>query len=156
MADKQHVFINLRVAELSRSIAFYEAIGFTKDKYFVDETAVCMNLNQNQHIHVMLITPERFRGFTPQGKEVSDAKTSAQVLLALSAESKAAVDEMVANAVKAGGKAFPPIVPETETMYGLIYEDPDGNIWEAVWVDMSAVEAEAKEEEGCPSGRPAE
>lgn len=149
MAQKKHVFINLRVAELPRSISFYEAIGFTKDKHFVDETAVCMNLNQNECIHVMLITPDRFKGFTPAGKEVADSKTSAQVLLTLSEESRAAVDEMVDKAVKAGGKVFPPVMPASETMYGLSYEDPDGNVWEAVWVDMAAMEGCAK-----PDGEP--
>ncbi|MDB5376654.1 MAG: lactoylglutathione lyase [Rubritepida sp.] len=131
----QMIFVNLPVADLARATAFYEAAGFTKNPMFCDDTtANCMVLSEA--IHVMLLTHEKFRQFTP--KAVADAKTVSEVLLCISAESRDAVDQAVTNAVAGGGKADPCPKQDHGIMYGRSYEDPDGHIWEIMWMDMAA------------------
>ncbi|HZV18265.1 MAG TPA: VOC family protein [Sphingobium sp.] len=131
------IFVNLPVKDLSRSIAFYSAVGGVQDKHFSDDTAAMMRLSDT--ICVMLLTHERFSGFTP--RRIPDAHETAQVLLALSEESRAAVDATVARAAAAGGTADPNPVQDHGFMYGRSYADPDGHIWETAWMDMAAVMA---------------
>jgi len=128
------VFINLPVADLARSTAFYQAIGAVKNEQFSDETASGMVFSDT--IHVMLLTHEKFRQFTP--KAIADARTTSEVLLCLSAESRADVDDMVARAVAAGGRADPGPAQDYGFMYGRSFEDPDGHIWEIMWMDVAA------------------
>ena len=131
------VFINLPVADLARATAFYEAIGAEQNKQFSDATAACMVLSET--IHVMLLTHEKFRQFTP--RPVADARQSSEVLICLSADSRADVDDMLARAGAAGGAADPAPVQEYGFMYGRSFEDPDGHIWEVMWMDMEAARA---------------
>ena len=131
------IFINLPVTDLDRSIAFYEAIGGRKEPKFSNEQAAMIVLSET--IHVMLLTHDFYRTFT--GKPIADAHRSSQVLLALSAESTADVDETVAKASSAGGVADPGQKQEMgEQMYGRSFEDPDGHHWEVVWMDAEAAE----------------
>ena len=95
----QLIFINLPVADLDRSVAFYEAVGATKNPMFSDETAACMVLSDV--INVMLLTHDKWRSFTDRA--IPDAQVSAQMLLCLSREDKAAVDATVAQAAGAVG-----------------------------------------------------
>jgi len=127
------IFVNLPVADLGRSIAFYEAIGATKNPMFSDETAACMVVSDV--IHVMILTHDKFRQFTP--RPIADAKSGTEVLLCLSADSREAVDEITQKALGAGGSE----VREPQDhgfMYGRSFEDPDGHIWEPMWMDMAA------------------
>jgi len=127
------IFVNLPVADLDRSIAFYEAIGATKNPMFSDETAACMVVSDV--IHVMILTHDKFRQFTP--RPVADARGATEVLLCISADSREAVDEMTQKALGAGGSE----VREPQDhgfMYGRSFEDPDGHIWEPMWMDMAA------------------
>ncbi len=128
------IFINLPVADLKRSMAFYEAIGMTNNPQFSDETAACMVLSDT--IHVMLLTHDKWRTFTP--KTIPDAKTSAQVLLCLTQDARGDVSALVDQAVAAGGTADPTPVQDFGFMYGRSFEDPDGHIWEVMWMDMAA------------------
>jgi uncharacterized protein len=131
------IFINLPVADLDRSIAFYEAVGATKNPMFSDETAACMVVSDT--IHVMLLTHDKWKGFTDRA--IPDAHASAQVLLCLSEDSREAVDAVVARAAQAGGKADPNTTQDYGFMYGRSYADPDGHIWETMWMDPAAVAA---------------
>ncbi|WP_142849862.1 VOC family protein [Telmatospirillum sp. J64-1] len=132
------IFINLPVADLHRSIAFYEALGAVKNKDFCDDTtAACMVLSDS--IHVMLLTHAKFQTFTP--KKIADAKVVSEVLLCLSADSRTTVDEMVEKAAAAGGIKDPVPKEEHGFMYGRSFEDLDGHIWESMWLDMDAVRA---------------
>ncbi|NBB62966.1 lactoylglutathione lyase [Pseudomonas sp. ODNR1LW] len=131
------IFINLPVADLDRSIAFYEAVGATKNPMFSDDTAACMVLSDV--IHVMLLTHAKWRSFTDRA--IPDAHASAQVLLCLSQESKAAVDAAVAQAAATGGLPDPNASQDYGFMYGRSYADPDGHIWEVMWMDPAAVAA---------------
>ena len=133
----QLIFINLPVADLNRSIAFYEAVGATKNPMFSDETAACMVLSDV--IHVMLLTHDKWRTFTDRA--IPDARASAQMLLCLSRDSRDAVDAVVAQAGAAGGTADPNKPQDYGFMYGRSYADPDGHIWETMWMDPAAAAA---------------
>jgi len=128
------VFINLPVSDLARATAFYEAIGATKNEQFCDHTASCMVFSDT--IHVMLLTHDKFRQFTP--KTIADARTTSEVLICLSADDKDAVDAMVEKAASAGGRADPSAKQDYGFMYGRSFEDPDGHIWETMWMDLEA------------------
>ncbi|QCQ98108.1 VOC family protein [Brevundimonas sp. SGAir0440] len=133
----QLIFINLPVADLPRSIAFYEAVGATRNPMFSDDTAACMVVSDV--IHVMLLTHDKWRTFT--NRAIPDAHASAQVLLCLSRDSREAVDAVVAQAGAAGGKIDPNATQDYGFMYGRSYADPDGHIWEVMWMDAAAVAA---------------
>jgi uncharacterized protein len=135
------IFINLPVTDLEKSMAFYKAIGAPNNPQFTDETAACMVFSES--IHVMLLTHDKWRSFT--SKEIPDAHKSAQVLLCLSSDSKDGVSELVHAAVSAGGKADPTPTQDFGFMFGRSFEDPDGHIWEVMWMDMSAMPAEMAE-----------
>lgn len=130
------IFVNLPVADLARSVAFYEALGAARNPKFSDETAAGMMISDA--IHVMLLTHGKWKTFTERA--IPDAQASAQVLLCLSHESREAVDSAVKAAEGAGGKADPNPPQDYGFMYGRSYADPDGHIWEAMWMDAAAVE----------------
>ena len=131
------IFVNLPVSDLPRSIAFYEAVGATKDPRFCDET--CAMMSFSGQIHAMIMTHARFNGFT--SRKIVDAHTSAQVLLCLSAESRDAVDATIARAVAAGAVGDPDPKEDHGWMYGRSFADPDGHIWEFSWMDVEAAMA---------------
>jgi len=131
------IFINLPVADLDRSIAFYEAIGGRKEPKFSNDRAAMIVLSDT--IHVMLLTHDFYKSFTT--KPIADAHQTSQVLLALSANSTAEVDATIAKASTAGGIADPgPKQEMGELMYGRSFEDPDGHHWEVMWMDARAAE----------------
>ena len=131
------IFVNLPVTDLERSMAFYEAVGAANNPQFTDETAACMVFSDT--IHVMLLTHDKWRQFT--SKPIVDAHAQAQVLLCLSADSKDEVITYVDKAVAAGGKGDPTTTQDFGFMYGRSFEDPDGHIWEVMWMDMQAAMA---------------
>lgn len=133
----QLIFINLPVADLPRSIAFYEAVGATRNPMFSDDTAACMVVSDV--IHVMLLTHDKWRTFTDRA--IPDAHVSAQVLLCLSKDSREAVDAVTEKAAAAGGAIDPTPTQDHGFMYGRSYADPDGHIWEVMWMDPAAVAA---------------
>lgn len=129
------VFINLPVKDLDRSVGFFTRLGYRFDPRFTDETATCMVVSDD--IFVMLLTEARFRDFTP--KEVCDASRFTEVLVGLSAESREAIDETVRKAVAAGGSTYSD--PQDHGfMYLHGFQDPDGHIWELVYMEPSALE----------------
>ena len=134
----QMIFVNLPVTDLDRSKAFYEAVGAANNPAFTDDTAACMVVEEGA-IHVMLLTHEKWATFT--SKAIPDAHTTAQVLICVSADSREAVDGQVDKAVKAGGKADPTPTQDYGFMYGRSFEDPDGHIWEVMWMDPTAITA---------------
>ncbi len=128
------IFVNLPVADLPRATAFYEAIGAVKNEQFCDGTASCMVFSDT--IHAMLLTHDKFRQFTP--KKIADAKSSSEVLICLSADSRNDVDDIVVKAKAAGGGVDPCPKQDFGFMYGRSFEDPDGHIWEVMWMDVEA------------------
>jgi hypothetical protein len=131
------IFVNLPVANLLKSKAFYEAIGAKNNPQFTDDTSACMVFSDT--IHVMLITHDKWRGFTK--KTISDSRQSSEVMLAISCDSRDAVNVMVDAAGANGGRSDVNPKQDHGFMYNRSCEDPDGHIWEAVWMDMSAVPA---------------
>jgi predicted lactoylglutathione lyase len=128
------IFVNLPVADLGRAEAFYEAIGASRNPMFSDEAASCMVISDK--IHVMLLTHDKFRQFTP--KPIGDAHAQSSVLLCLSAESREEVDAYCAHAARAGGRIDVGPKIDLGYMYGRSFEDPDGHIWETMFMDMAA------------------
>ena len=129
------IFVNLPVSDLSKSFAFYEQIGAKNNPQFTDDAAACMVISDT--IFVMLLTHERFRSFTPRA--IPDAHKTAQMLLALSEDSKEDVDARV-QAASALGTPDPNPKQDLGFMYGRSFADPDGHIWETFWMDPQAVQ----------------
>jgi predicted lactoylglutathione lyase len=129
------IFLNLPVADLSHAKGFYEAIGARNEPRFTDETAACMVFSDT--IHVMLLTHDKFRQFTP--KRIADAHESSEVLICISADSREDVDVITEKALAAGGREPRP-AQDYGFMYSRSFEDPDGHIWEPMWMDAAAAE----------------
>lgn len=128
------IFVNLPVEDLNRSVEFFNKLGFSFDEQYTDETATCMIVSDD--IFVMLLTKEKFQTFTP--KQICDASKSTEVLVCLSLESRASVEEMVAKAVAAGGSTYNE--PQDHGfMYAHGFQDLDGHIWELIYMESSAI-----------------
>jgi uncharacterized protein len=134
-ATSRKIFVNLAVKDLQRTIAFFTALGFEFDPRFTDEQATCMIVSEDAY--VMLLVDERFKDFTK--KAIADSTTATEVIVALPAESREQVDELADKALRAGGSpANDPM--EMGFMYGRSFHDPDGHLWELIWMDPAALE----------------
>ena len=132
------LFVNLPVKDLDRSVEFFTGLGFSFDPRFTDETATQMIVSDDAF--VMLLVEDKFKDFTK--KELVDATTQTEVIMALSAESREGVDDLADKALAAGGSpANEPL--EMGFMYGRSFQDVDGHLWEVVWMDPAALEAES-------------
>lgn len=119
------MFVNLPVKDLKRSVDFFTALGFSFNPQFTDDNATCMIVSDQNF--VMLLVEPFFQSFTK--KAISDAKRQTEVLVAISCDSRAAVEEIVAKAVAAG--AATPMPPQDHGfMYQHGFEDLDGHQWE--------------------------
>jgi uncharacterized protein len=128
------IFVNLPVKDLNKSVDFFTKLGYEFNSQFTDENATCMIVSEN--IFVMLLVEKFFKTFTP--KEICDTAKSAEVLVALSFESRAEVDAMVAKAIAAGGNTYKE--PQDHGfMYQHGFQDLDGHIWEIFFMEESAV-----------------
>jgi predicted lactoylglutathione lyase len=128
------IFVNLPVKNLKRSIEFFTQLGFQFNPQFTDETATCMIVSEN--IFVMLLAYEKFKTFTPNA--ICDATKSTEALVCLSTENREKVDEMVRQAVAAGGTTYSE--PQDHGfMYGHGFQDLDGHIWELMYMEPSAI-----------------
>ena len=128
------IFVNLPVKDLDQSVEFFTRLGFKFNPQFTDENASCMIIGED--IFVMLLVEKFFKTFTP--KDISDANTSTEVIVALSADSREKVDELVNTALLAGAKTS----REPEDlgwMYGRAFQDLDGHLWEVGYMDINAI-----------------
>jgi predicted lactoylglutathione lyase len=131
------IFVNLPVKDLAKSMAFFEALGFSFNPQFSDETGACMVISDT--IFAMLLSHEKFAGFSP--KPIADTDKTTEVLIALSRDDREAVDAIVEAALAAGGSTFSE--PQDHGfMYGRAFRDLDGHVWEAFWMDPAAAKAE--------------
>lgn len=128
------IFVNLPVADLDVSKAFYTALGFKNNPHFTDETAACMVWSES--INVMLLTHDKWREFTSRPIPPS---TSSEVMLALACENRNAVDAMNEAAAVNHGTADINPAQDHGFMYNRNLADPDGHVWEAMWMDPSAI-----------------
>lgn|SRR5574337_472330 len=129
----RQIFVNLPVRNLASAIAFYQAIGAEQNLQFSDDTAACMVISDT--IFVMLLTHAKWATFT--SKPIVDAHRDGEVMLALSCDSRAAVDTLTDAAGAAGGKADVNPKQDLGFMYDRSFEDVDGHIWEAFHMDVS-------------------
>ena len=133
MATK--IFVNLPVKDLNKSKAFFAALGYTFNPQFTDDTAACMLISDD--IYAMLLTHDKFKQFTP--KQIADASKSTEVMICLSCESRGHVEQLVSKAIAAGGSNY-----ADSKDYGFMYQhgfqDPDGHIWELIYMDPSFVQ----------------
>ncbi len=124
------IFVNLPVKDLNRSIDFFTKLGYAFNPQFTDETATCMIVSDD--IYVMLLTHAKFKEFTP--KPICDATKSTEVILCLSCDDRAHVDDLVSKAIAAGGTTHAES-KDYGFMYQHGYQDPDGHIWELVFME---------------------
>ncbi|WP_217162160.1 VOC family protein [Streptomyces sp. AC512_CC834] len=132
---QQMIFLNLATNDLDASKKFFVELGYEINAQFSDDTTASIPLSET--IVVMVHTPQKYREFTK--KEIVDSTKSSEVLIALSAESREKVDELVEKAVAAGGS----VTGETQDhgfMYGRAFDDVDGHTFEVVWMDPAAVQ----------------
>ncbi len=129
------LFVNIPVADLQRSITFFEALGFRFNAQFTDASATCMLVGEDAYF--MLLTRDKFQTFSR--RPIGEPWDETSALFALSVSSRAEVDEMVNKAVAAGGAhAAPP--QDHGFMYGWSFFDPDGHHWEVFWMDPAVVQ----------------
>ena len=129
----KQIFVNLHVKNLSKTKKFFSNLGFKFNPKFTDKNAACMIIGKN--IFSMLIVEKYFKTFIPK-KKISNAKKNAEVLNALSVESRKKVDQMISKAIKSGGKEYRK-AQDYGWMYGRAFEDINGHIWEAFYMDES-------------------
>jgi predicted lactoylglutathione lyase len=126
----KQIFVNLPVKDLDKSKAFFNALGYTFNPQFTNESGACMVIADGS-IYAMLLTEPFFKTFID--KPIVQAKEATEVLVCLSCESREEVDDLVAKASAAGARA--PRPPQDHGfMYGHAFEDLDGHIWELVWM----------------------
>lgn len=130
----QMIFVNLPIEDLGRSLAFYNGLGFPTNPNFADEKA--SNAVISDTIVVMLLTKPFFAEFTP--RPIADTKAAVAVLNCLSRESRAAVDALVDRALSLGGTEERG-AQDMGFMYSRAFTDPDGHVWEVMWMDLAAL-----------------
>lgn len=133
------IFVNLPVADVDRSIAFYRALGFVHNERFSQPGQAAM-MAWSDEISFMLLSHDFYKGFLPH-KDIADTRATNAVLLCLSRDSRAEVDSIVEAAAGAGGTADPRPAQDMGFMYGRSFEDPDGHLFEPMWMDVAAAQA---------------
>jgi predicted lactoylglutathione lyase len=131
------IFVNLPVSDLERSKAFFTALGYSINPTFSDDS--CASVVFSETIYAMLLSEARFKDFTP--KAVADARTTTEAIVCLGAESRAAVDR-IADAALANGGSRVLDAQDHGFMYGRSFADPDGHIWEVMWMDPAVASGE--------------
>ncbi|MFF7397708.1 VOC family protein [Achromobacter sp. NPDC008082] len=130
------IFVNIAIGDMQKSQAFFKQLGFTFNPQFTNDQGACMVISDD--IYAMLLTRDFFKGFTD--KPLVDAKQATEVLICLSCESRAEVDDLVARA-RAAGASVPREPQDHGFMYGHGFEDLDGHIWELVYMVPGEVPA---------------
>jgi uncharacterized protein len=128
------IFVNLPVKNLSKTVEFFTKVGFSFNPQFTDENATCMVIGET--IFVMLLVEKFFKTFI--SKEICDTSRDAEVIIALSLESRKKVDQLMSKAIGAGGTE-PRKAQDHGWMYGRNFQDLDGHLWEVFWMDESAI-----------------
>lgn len=139
----QMIFVNLPITDVARSRAFYQALGFGINEQFSDDTTACVIISDV--IHLMILERGKFATYAP--KAVSDPARTTGALIALSQPSKEAVDAMVDAAVAAGGTDNNKVQDIEGFMYNRSFCDPDGHVFEPMWMNPDAVTAPEEEDE---------
>lgn len=131
----REIYVNLPVSDNLRARAFYAALGFAHNEQFSDDSVTCVVISDL--IYVMLLEHERFQGFL--AGPMHDPATGTSALMALSCDRRAEVDQMYEAALAAGGSTWRD-PQDYGFMYSRSFRDPDGNVWEPMWMDPSYVQ----------------
>jgi uncharacterized protein len=131
------IFVNMHVKDLDKSKAFFEKLGYSFNPQFSDGNAACLVISDT--IYAMLLTTGHMDRFIPKGKTIADANKTTEVLLALSFDSKDAVNAIAEKAIAAGGTEARPM-EDHGFMYTRCFNDLDGHIWEVFWFDPKALQ----------------
>jgi uncharacterized protein len=134
------IFVNLPVKDLKMTMDFFSKLGFKFNPAFTDENAACLVISDD--IYAMLLVEKFFKDFIPN-KEICNAKTSAEVLIALTTKSRGEVDELIKKAIAAGGSEYRQ-AQDHGWMYGRAFQDINGHIWEIFYADVNAIPEEMK------------
>jgi len=134
------IFVNLPVSDLKKTMTFFSELGFTVNPMFTNENAACMVISED--IYSMLLVEKFFKSFIPD-KEICDTKKSSEAIIALSANTREEVDELIGRAVSAGGSEYRQAL-DYGWMYGRAFQDINGHIWEIIYMDMTAIPEEMK------------
>jgi predicted lactoylglutathione lyase len=129
----RQIFVNLPIKNMERSKAFFGALGFSFNPQFTNEQGACMVISET--IYVMLLIEPFFQTFTK--KQIADAAKTTEVLICLSCDSRAEVDDLVRKAVS-GGASTPNAPQDHGFMYGHGFQDLDGHIWELMYMDPNS------------------
>ncbi|MCX3058863.1 VOC family protein [Streptomyces beihaiensis] len=132
---QQMIFPNLAVSDLEAAKKFFTDLGYSINPQFSDDTAASVVISE--HIVIMLLTKEKYASFTK--KTIVDSRTDSEVMLALNAESREKVDELVEKAIAAGGSETGE-KQDHGFMYGRAFDDLDGHTFEVLWMDPAAVQ----------------
>jgi len=129
------LFVNLPVADLERSKAFFAKLGFSFNPNFTDETAACMLVGEQASI--MLLSREKFMQFSKL--PMADPTTHTLGLYCFSVSSREEVDTVSAAALAAGA-----VEADGLEDYGFMcsrsFFDLDGHGWQVMWMDPVAAE----------------
>jgi predicted lactoylglutathione lyase len=138
--NERQMFVNLPVKNLDETIKFFTTLGFKFNPHFTDENATCMIVGKTNF--VMFLVEPMFKGFIPN-HELNDPFKSKESLVALTLESREAVDLMIRKAIVAGGKEYRP-AEDHGWMYGRAFQDINGHIWEPFFIDMNSMPEQMK------------
>lgn len=134
------IFVNLPVADVEQSTQFYKALGFEQNLQF-SQPGQAAAMVWSDTISVMLLSHDFFKGFLPAGKAIADTNATTEALICLSFDSREEVDAITEAADRAGGRADIRDRQDMGFMYGRAFEDPDGHIYEPMFMDMEAAAA---------------
>lgn len=123
----QQIFVNLPIENMARSQTFFKALGYAFNPEFTNDQGACLVVGDN--LFVMLLVKDFYATFTT--KTIADARTTSEVLVCFSCDSREEVDTLVAKAVAAGGTTPRP-VQDLGFMYSHGFDDLDGHTWEFV------------------------
>ena len=123
----QQIFVNLPIENMARSQTFFKALGYAFNPEFTNDQGACLVVGDN--LFVMLLAKDFYATFTT--KTIADARTTSEVLVCFSCDSREEVDTLVAKAVAAGGTTPRP-VQDLGFMYSHGFDDLDGHTWEFV------------------------
>lgn len=136
------IFVNMPVRDLARSIAFYEAIGFVNEPLFTDETAAAMQWSDT--IVIMILTHDKWKTFTDRP---IPQPGSSEMMLCLNFDSPEEVNAITDKAAANGGMADINPPQDHGFMMSRMFADPDGHIWEPMWMDPAVASGEAHRSE---------
>ena len=130
----QTIFVNIPVSDIKRARAFFQALGFTINEQFSDDTTACIVISDT--IYLMILNHDRFQSFSALPR--ADTSKATAALIAFSREDRAGVDGITQAALDAGGTEPKP-AQDHGFMYSRTFMDPDGNVFEPYWMDPAAI-----------------